>query len=159
METESSLEGLDHITQPRTWGVFWRRGNGGGGVCCWYLDGPWQVGKLNHWMVYLQLNYSNHCPQSSGVTGQGEPEWWGTGTYGHLEIRYNSHAPQIQSRGSKMKEKEQDDQVQELRGPHRLVGAVTGPHDPRPTEEQRCDFRANSTQNPSWDPDTHSNCC
>ena len=55
-----------------------------------------------------------------------------------------------------MKEKEQDDQVQELRGPHRLEAAraggavvVTGPHGPGPTEEQRCDFRATSTQNPS----------
>lgn len=120
METEPSLDGLDRITQPRTWGVFWRHDNGGGGVCCWHLDGPWQVGKLNPWMVYLQLNCSNHWPQSSGVTGLGEPEWWGTDTYGHLEIRYNSHAPQIQSRGSKMEEKEQADQVQELRGPHRL---------------------------------------
>ena len=121
VETEPSLDGLDRITQPRTWGVFRRCDNGGGGgVCCWHLDGPWQVGKLNPWMVYLQLNCSNHWPQSSGVTGLGEPEWWGTDTYGHLEIRYNSHTPQIQSRGSKMDEKEQADQVQELRGPHRL---------------------------------------
>ena len=48
VETEPSLDGLDRITQPRTWGVFRRRDNGGGGgVCCWHLDGPWQVGKLN----------------------------------------------------------------------------------------------------------------
>lgn len=120
METEPSLDGLDRITQPRTWGVFWRRDNGGGGVCCWHLDGPWQVGKLNHWMAYLQLNFYDHYPQSSGVTGQGDPEWWGAGTCGHLEIRYNSYASQIQSQGSKKEEKEQANQLQEMRGPQRL---------------------------------------
>lgn len=120
VETEPSLDGLDRITQPRTWGVFWRRDNGGGGVCCWHLDGPWQVGKLNHWMAYLQLNFYDHYPQSSGVTGQGDPEWWGAGTCGHLEIRYNSYASQIQSQGSKKEEKEQANQLQEMRGPQRL---------------------------------------